>query len=289
MEKKKLMIAIMIFMAMFNVQAQVGEPGEAWTTRGNFATDNRDFLGTITNYPFSLKTNDAVRMYFDTNGNIGVNTSIPYQMLHVVDGNIMITGSSTRAPGSPNGSMLFGSTADTSDHFGRWGIEYLCNENDGYGLNFWRPWTPSIMGGNYYLFLSDSGNVGIGTKNPQARLAVNGDLLAKSIRVNTSSTYWPDYVFENDYQLMSIEELNAYIAQNHHLPNIPSAKEIEEKGEVNLEAMNALLLEKVEELTRYIIDLQKQIDSLGLHPRGEINRLQDYRMMDYVVGRCDRM
>ena len=262
MEKKKLMIVIMIFMTVFQVQAQIGEPGTAWTTRGNFATDNRDFLGTITNYPFSLKTNDAVRMYFDTNGNIGVNTSIPYQMLHVVDGNIMITGSSTRAPGSPNGSMLFGSTADTSDHFGRWGIEYLCNENDGYGLNFWRPWTPSIMGGNYYLFLSDSGNVGIGTKNPQARLAVNGDLLAKSIRVNTSSTYWPDYVFENDYQLMSIEELNAYIAQNHHLPNIPSAKEIEEKGEVNLEAMNALLLEKVEELTRYIIDLQKQIDEL---------------------------
>ena len=262
MEKKKLMIVIMIFMTVFQVQAQIGEPGTAWTTRGNFATDNRDFLGTITNYPFSLKTNDAVRMYFDTNGNIGVNTSIPYQMLHVVDGNIMITGSSTRAPGSPNGSMLFGSTADTSDHFGRWGIEYLCNENDGYGLNFWRPWTPSIMGGNYYLFLSDSGNVGIGTKNPQARLAVNGDLLAKSIRVNTSSTYWPDYVFENDYQLMSIGELNAYIVQNHHLPKIPSAKEIEEKGEVNLEEMNALLLEKVEELTRYIIDLQKQIDEL---------------------------
>ena len=183
-------------------------------------------------------------------------------MLHVVDGNIMITGSSTRAPGSPNGSMLFGSTADTSDHFGRWGIEYLCNENDGYGLNFWRPWAPNIMGGNYYLFLSDSGNVGIGTKNPQAKLAVNGDLLAKSIRVNTSSTYWPDYVFEKDYQLMSIEELDTYIALHHHLPGIPSANEIEAKGEVNLEEMNALLLEKVEELTRYVIDLQKQLDEL---------------------------
>jgi len=262
MEKKKLMIVIMIFMTMFQVQAQIGEPGTAWTTRGNFATDNRDFLGTITNYPFSLKTNDAVRMYFDTNGNIGVNTSIPYQMLHVVDGNIMITGSSTRAPGSPNGSMLFGSTADTSDHFGRWGIEYLCNENDGYGLNFWRPWTPSIMGGNYYLFLSDSGNVGIGTKNPQARLAVNGDLLAKSIRVNTSSTYWPDYVFEDGYNLMSLRDLESYIVKNKHLPGIPSASEIDAKNEVDLGELNAILLEKVEELTRYIIELQKQIDEL---------------------------
>lgn len=262
MEKKKLMIVIMIFMTVFQVQAQIGEPGTAWTTRGNFATDNRDFLGTITNYPFSLKTNDAVRMYFDTNGNIGVNTSIPYQMLHVVDGNIMITGSSTRAPGCPNGSMLFGSTADTSDHFGRWGIEYLCNENDGYGLNFWRPWTPSIMGGNYYLFLSDSGNVGIGTKNPQARLAVNGDLLAKSIRVNTSSTYWPDYVFEDGYNLMSLRDLESYIVKNKHLPGIPSASEIDTKNEVDLGELNAILLEKVEELTRYIIELQKQIDEL---------------------------
>ena len=77
MEKKKLMIVIMIFMTVFQVQAQIGEPGTAWTTRGNFATDNRDFLGTITNYPFSLKTNDAVRMYFDTNGNIGVKAVPP--------------------------------------------------------------------------------------------------------------------------------------------------------------------------------------------------------------------
>lgn len=235
---------------------------EDWNTGGNSVTSGNKFLGTITNYPFSIKTNNTIRMYFDTSGNIGLNTTIPYQMLHVVDGNVLITASSTRAPGCPNGSMLFGSIADTSDHFGRWGIEYLCNENDGYGLNFWRPWTPSMVGGNYYLFLSDSGNVGIGTKNPQAKLAVNGDILAKSIRVNTSSTYWPDYVFEDGYNLMSLRDLESYIVKNKHLPGIPSASEIDAKNEVDLGEMNALLLEKVEELTRYIIDLQKQIDEL---------------------------
>ncbi len=234
-----------------------------WSTSGNAQTSKFDFLGTTDNRSLSIKTRNTLRMYIDTSGNIGVNTRYPYQMLHVVDGNIMITGSSTRAPGCPNGSMLFGSTADTSDHFGRWGIEYLCSESEGYGLNFWRPWlsSPGVYG-NYFLFLSDSGRVGIGTKNPQAKLAVNGDILAKSIRVNTSSIYWPDYVFETNYQMMSINELNAFIAQNHHLPGVPSAKEIEAKGEVSLEVMNAMLLEKVEELTRYIIDLQKQIDEL---------------------------
>lgn len=264
MKKKKITITavLMMLMTLFQAHAQIGEIKESWSTSGNSVTSGNKFLGTTTHYPFSLKTNNIVRMYLDTNGNIGVNTSIPYQMLHVVDGNIMITSSSSRAPGSPNGSMLFGSIADTSDHFGRWGIEYLCNENDGYGLNFWRPWTPSIVGGNYYLFLSDSGNVGIGTKNPRAKLAVNGDILAKSIRVNTSSTYWPDYVFEDEYNLRSLSDLESYIAKNKHLPGIPSASEIDAKNEVDLGEMNALLLEKVEELTRYIIELQKQIDEL---------------------------
>lgn len=190
------------------------------------------------------------------------NTTAPYQMLHVVDGNILITGSSTRAPGCQNGMILFGDTAGPNDIYGRWGIEYVNSETEGYGLNFTRPWSPGQLYGNHFLFLADSGNVGIGTKNPQAKLAVNGDILAKSIRVNTSSTYWPDYVFGEDYNLMSLKELEIYITQYHHLPGVPSADEVETKGEVDLSEMNAVLLEKVEELTRYIIDLQKQIDEL---------------------------
>lgn len=262
MEKKKLMVVIMIFMAMFQVQAQIGELKESWSTSGNSVTSDNKFLGTITNYPFSLKTNNTLRMYIDTNGNVGFNTTTPYQMLHVVDGNILITGSSTRGPGCQNGMILFGDTAYGDDHFGRWGIEYVSSESEGYGLNFTRPWRPNQVYGNHFLFLADSGNVGIGTKNPRAKLAVNGDILAKSIRVNTSSTYWPDYVFEKDYNLMSLRDLEAYIAKNKHLPGIPSASEIDAKNEVDLGEMNALLLEKIEELTRYIIELQKQIDEL---------------------------
>ena len=91
---------------------------------------------------------------------------------------------------------------------------------------------------------------------------MNGEILAKSVRVNTNATYWPDYVFGDSYNLMSLKELERYVSTYKHLPGLPSAQEVENQGDVDLGAMNAILLEKVEELTRYVIDLQKQIDEL---------------------------
>ena len=113
------------------------------------------------------------------------------------------------------------------------------------------------------MFINGSnGNIGIGTNNPQAKLAVNGEILAKSVRVNTNANYWPDYVFGDNYNLMSLMDLERYVSTYKHLPGVPSAQEVDNQGDVDLGAMNAILLEKVEELTRYIIDLQKQIDEL---------------------------
>lgn len=255
-------IAVLLMMPLVLKSQEDSDRYAYWYTEGNALSSVHEFLGSTNAYPLTLKTNNTTRMYIDTNGNVGFNTRTPYQMLHVVDGNILITGSSTRGPGCQNGMILFGDTAYGDDHFGRWGIEYVSSESEGYGLNFTRPWSPGQLYGNHFLFLADSGNVGIGTKNPQAKLAVNGDILAKSIRVNTSSTYWPDYVFGEDYNLMSLRVLETYITQHRHLPGVPSASEVETKGEVDLSEMNAILLEKVEELTRYIIDLQKQIDEL---------------------------
>ena len=236
-----------------------------WNTRGNSFPDpspNFYFVGTTCNYPLEFKTNNLSRMYIGTTGNVGIGTVIPQQMLHIVGGNVLISRTSHRAPGSTNGSLLFGDTTSTLNPAGEWGIEYVNNDNEGYGLNFFIPWTTSHVGMNYRLFLKDNGYVGIGTNNPQANLAVNGDILAKSVRVNTGSTYWPDYVFGKDYNLMSLRELEKYINAHKHLPGIPSAQEVEEQGDIDLGAMNALLLEKVEELTRYVIDLQNQIEEL---------------------------
>lgn len=86
-----------------------------------------------------------------------------------------------------------------------------------------------------------------------------GQVKAKSIKVTLSG--WSDFVFDEDYQLPSLSELEDYVKANRHLPDIPSAKEVEENG-VDLGEMNAKLLQKVEELTLYVIDLQKQIDEL---------------------------
>lgn len=93
-------------------------------------------------------------------------------------------------------------------------------------------------------------------------MAVNGEILAKSVRVNTGSEYWPDYVFSSDYELMSLDDLENYIEDNKHLPGIISAEEVGSQGDVDLGEMNVKLLEKIEELTLYIINLQKQIDEL---------------------------
>ena len=87
----------------------------------------------------------------------------------------------------------------------------------------------------------------------------NGYVKAKEIKVTL--TDWPDYVFGEGYGMLSLPETEAYIKANGHLPDVPSAEDVEENG-VSLGEMNAKLLQKIEELTLHIIDLQKQIDEL---------------------------
>lgn len=109
-----------------------------------------------------------------------------------------------------------------------------------------------------HLYLSDKA-VGIGTNlisNPNNyKLAVDGTIGAKEVVVETTSTTWPDYVFDGNYQLMPLPELNTYLKKYKHLPEIPTADEIEETGQ-SLGEMNTLLLKKIEELTLYVIQLE---------------------------------
>jgi len=105
----------------------------------------------------------------------------------------------------------------------------------------------------------DNGNVGIGVSNPLNKLDVNGLIHAKEVKVDLQN--WPDYVFKKEYGLMPLAEVEKFIKENGHLSNIPSASEVEKDG-VKLGEMNAKFLEKIEELTLYVIQLNKELKQL---------------------------
>jgi len=104
-----------------------------------------------------------------------------------------------------------------------------------------------------------AGNIGIGTTSPVEKLSVNGTVLAKKVRVSQATADWPDYVFEPSYKLPSLAAVEAFIKANKHLPGVVSAKSIAENG-IDLGDNQAVLLQKTEELTLYIIDQNKKLE-----------------------------
>ena len=130
-------------------------------------------------------------------------------------------------------------------------------KNKGYGLvNRFK----SKFENNVFV---ETGNLGIGTNsfvdgNETYRLSVKGKIRAHAVKVYTT---WADFVFEPNYELPALEEVERYINKNGHLKNIPSAEDVEVNG-IELGEMNKLLLQKIEELTLYVIDLKKEVEIL---------------------------
>ncbi len=125
------------------------------------------------------------------------------------------------------------------------------------------PWN-EITGG-----ISYSNNIGIGTSNTFGyKLAVNGIIGAKEVNIEVESP-WPDYVFDTDYSLLSINELEQYITRHKHLPEIPTAEEAGKNG-ISVGEMNTVLLKKIEELTLYMIRQNNEIEIL----KQKINELE---------------
>lgn len=127
--------------------------------------------------------------------------------------------------------------------------------------------TISVGSNNLMNFAATSysfttGKVGIGCVNNMNdfALAVQGGVVSTKVSVLDIDS-WPDFVFGNSYKLMNLYELEQYIYANQHLPEVPSAEEVSASG-IDLGEMNSILLQKVEELTLHIIELQKQIDEL---------------------------
>ncbi|MGN7787314.1 hypothetical protein ACTJIJ_22460 [Niabella sp. 22666] len=184
------------------------------------------------------------------NGNLGVGTTTPNEKLDI-DGNVKLngminwgwTGRSIKVV-SPDGgvSQLLQFTNSMSEDHG----------NPQGGFDFAWHTGASVM-------RIIDGKVGIGTTTPGEKLAVNGRILAKEIKViSGATTSWPDYVFNSNYKLTPLPELESFIKTHQHLPEIPSAREVAANG-IEVGANQALLLKKIEELTLYIIEQNKQL------------------------------
>ena len=173
------------------------------------------------------------------NGKVGIGVAIPQAKLDV-DGAFQATSANIANALSAQSATITNSlTAGSATITGAFNVQGAST------LNTLTANSAEITG----LFKAQSAKVG-------------GLLCAKEVRVMLSgSPCWPDFVFGKDYKLLPLTELEQYIEENQHLPNVPSAAEVEANG-IELGEMNALLLQKVEELTRYIIDLQNQIDQL---------------------------
>ncbi len=124
---------------------------------------------------------------------------------------------------------------------------------------------------NNILTVGRDGNVGIGTASPNAMLAVNGNIRAKEVKVETAN--WPDYVFAKNYELPSLQSTEQHIKDKGHLPGIPSGADVQANG-VNLGEMNAKLLQKIEELTLYLIDMKKDATVQKEQSNQQINLLK---------------
>lgn len=120
----------------------------------------------------------------------------------------------------------------------------------------------------YSLLIYNTGKVTMGTElydDSGYRLFVKDGIKTEKVKVEIASANgWADYVFEEDYNLMNLSDLKIFIDKNKHLPNIPSTAEVLDNGGVELKDITVKLLEKVEELTLYILQQQEEIKKLNL-------------------------
>lgn len=223
-------------------------------------------------------------------GNLGVGTDTPLARLHVEglqgstfakfsqtgvpdsDGYLNIANSMSsagyyypgifgraKAPGLPFGITIVGESEDVvpSGNYTGYGAVVIDGRNKiGDTLINNNVFAVNSYGKNY-LLVKGNGSVGIGTQDTKGyKLAVNGSAIFTKVKVEAYSG-WPDYVFEHNYQLPALLDVEKYILEHKHLPNVPSAVEVAKDGQ-DLGEMDKKLLQKIEELTLYLIDLKKE-------------------------------
>lgn len=213
---------------------------------GNYSYGSGNYIRPLATNTQGFFTGGVERMRISASGKIGVGETNPQALLEIkgpYTGASQVIINST----SSNSELRFSSNGNAK------GFVWYSQSND--RMAFGRGSTSNS------LFISPTGEFGIGTtlnSNPNNyKLAVDGMIGAKEVKVETNSAAWPDYVFESDYKLEDLKQIESFIVENKHLPGIPSAKEVSENG-FSLGDMNVMLLKKIEELTLYVIDLKKK-------------------------------
>ncbi|MFB6454906.1 hypothetical protein ACE38W_06510 [Chitinophaga sp. Hz27] len=218
-------------------------------------------------------------------GNIGIGTTSPRAWLDVgattentstsVLGRLWEGNSGSNSPGT--GTYLGVQTYNTSVVGGKsFSLEHKFYGMLNSAINFHRGGsteggfiTFACNNGAEMMRISTNGNVGIGTSNTSNyKLTVNGNIGARKVKVTQET--WADFVFQPTYQLPTLHEVEQFIINNQHLPSIPSTAEVEKNG-IDLGEMNKRLLQKIEEITLYLIDQDKQIKT----QKEETNKLKE--------------
>jgi hypothetical protein len=213
---------------------------------------------TIRNY--KVATNGADRLTITNTGLVGLGTTAPSQALSLT-GRMAIAPSGTGSDEGYNGDLMITKPLASGQYINLvrtgivpWSIGTVYNSSTfAIGVG-----TSSDAAFTHPFFNIDiNGNVGIATTIPDSKLTVNGTIHATEVKVDL--TVPADYVFKSDYKLMPLNEVEKYVKTNSHLPEIPSAEEITKNG-LKMGEMQNKLLQKVEELTLYMIEQQKTIN-----------------------------
>ena len=207
-------------------------------------------------------TEGKYRMGINRAGNIGIGTENPTQKLEV-NGNIK-----TNNLILPSGGRV---TMQLSDVFtyqeqkiGHYALAWMSDSWSAGSNTLWQSGFGGIKfftEGKYRMGIDRAGNVGVGTENPTQKLDVNGNIKGTNFYANgtvfanevkVEATKWSDFVFDKEYKLLPLEEVKAHIEEYKHLPDVPSEKQVLEEG-IDVAEMQAKLLQKIEELTLYVI------------------------------------
>jgi hypothetical protein len=240
------------------------------------ATDDGNYGAVMqiqSKVPGAIGNNLLSRLTITNQGNVGIGTDEPHTKL-LVNGDMSVGGYNDNM-GQLNklyfniGRDFAGSNSDPMwiGQFNAAGdaSELRVNLGDGVDFN-----DRLVIGSTYHIdgkwypgmTVTNSGVVGIGTQKINEagyRLFVESGIRTRKVKVDQDT--WADYVFHANYRLRPLSEVEAYIQQNHHLPEVPSEEEVKKDG-IDLGNNQATLLKKVEELTLYLIDQNKKLQDV---------------------------